>query len=366
MAYRQNHQVVYDSPSEAQDLCKGRGDELPGIVSRPLVTIIIPAFNAAATIDATLLSVRTQSHREIEILVIDDGSTDGTASIVEEHARSDSRVRMIRQPNSGVAVARNRGISESKGEFIAPIDADDLWKPTKIERQLEAMVAGGADVGLVYTWHAEIDDQDVVISTAHQPTVEGDALIPMLGWNIVGSGSNALMRKRAVIEAGGYDASLRANRSEGCEDMVLFVRIAEKHKFALVREHLTGYRRWQGGMSSNGLQMLRSQALANSKFRALYPQHARHIRRNYSAVCQYLFWQAVKTRDVQSAAILVSKLFVSAPFGALKVSKRVSLALLCSVLSRHTKKVFKTGVPPARVFTTAPPNSRSSAHEGFL
>src|SRR6478735_11425096 len=108
-----------------------------------LITVIIPAYNAAATLDQTLLSVRAQSYRDIEILIIDDGSLDEAPKIARRHAAADSRVRLISQANSGVAAARNRGIAEARGKLIAPIDADDLWASTKLERQIAMMAEGG-------------------------------------------------------------------------------------------------------------------------------------------------------------------------------------------------------------------------------
>src|SRR5579863_7666011 len=92
-----------------------------------LVTVVIPAYNAAHTIDETLRSARYQTHRNLEILVVDDGSKDATPEVVARHAVIDARIRLIVQENAGVAAARNRGIAEAKSDLIAPLDADDLW-----------------------------------------------------------------------------------------------------------------------------------------------------------------------------------------------------------------------------------------------
>jgi len=89
------------------------------MIEADLVTVIIPAFNAARTIDETLRSVRSQTHRRMEILVVDDGSVDATAQIVRSHATEDRRIRLIQQPNSGVAAARNRAIAEATGDYLA-------------------------------------------------------------------------------------------------------------------------------------------------------------------------------------------------------------------------------------------------------
>src|SRR5215475_4737819 len=113
------------------------------------VTVVIPAYNAEATLDETLRSVRSQTHRALEILIVDDGSSDGTPEVALAHAAADPRVRLIQQSNGGVAAARNRGIEEARATLIAPVDADDLWAPTKIERQVAALHRGGPRVALV-------------------------------------------------------------------------------------------------------------------------------------------------------------------------------------------------------------------------
>ncbi len=175
-----------------------------------LVTVIIPAHNAARTIGRTLDSVSAQTYRDLEIIVVDDGSTDQTPTIVRTHSRVDPRIRLIRQDNAGVAAARNRGVSEARGSFVAPVDADDLWEPTKIAKQMAMMHERGAKIGLVYTWLAKIDPHDQVLSLKHRPQDEGQVFLAMCLGNIVGTGSSPLMRKHVVEECGGYDPTLRA------------------------------------------------------------------------------------------------------------------------------------------------------------
>ena len=132
-----------------------------------LVTVIIPVFNGERWISSTLASAAAQTHSMLEILVIDDGSTDGTAAIVEAAASRDDRIRLIRKQNGGVSAARNKGIAEARGELIAPLDADDLWHREKIARQVAAMRS--PEVGLVYCWAVEIDEND----RNHSPRLRG-------------------------------------------------------------------------------------------------------------------------------------------------------------------------------------------------
>ncbi|MBK8993570.1 MAG: glycosyltransferase family 2 protein, partial [Gammaproteobacteria bacterium] len=106
--------------------------------SEDLVSVVIPAYNAAAFIERAVDSVLTQSYRSREVLVVNDGSTDRTGEVL---ARYGSAIRVIDQPNGGLSSARNRGIREARGEFVALLDADDRWLPEKLERQVQAMVA---------------------------------------------------------------------------------------------------------------------------------------------------------------------------------------------------------------------------------
>ncbi len=106
---------------------------------QPLVSVVIPAFNASTYIERTLRSVMRQTYAALEIVVVNDGSTDHTAKLVEQIAASDSRIRLLSTPNRGVAAARNTGIEASSGRFVAFLDADDLWHPTKIEKQVNAL-----------------------------------------------------------------------------------------------------------------------------------------------------------------------------------------------------------------------------------
>ena len=239
---------------------------------RDLVTVVIPAFNAAETIDETLSSVRWQTYRCLEIIVVDDGSTDKTAEIVRQHIARDQRVRLIKQENSGVAAARNRGISEALGDYVAPIDADDVWRPEKIEKQMAALHGAGEAVGLVYTWSAVIDANSRILRRPAGARHAGHVAYEVACSNFIGNGSAVLMRKAAIQEAGGYDPSLRARSAEGAEDWLLYFRIAARYQFALVPEHLTGYRFLPTNMSANVLRMLKGFDVVAGEMCKIYPQ----------------------------------------------------------------------------------------------
>ena len=255
----------------------------------PLVSVIVPAFNAEQTIHETLSSVRNQTHRNLEIIVVDDGSTDRTYQHASDHSRVDSRVRVVRQPNAGVAAARNRGIEEARADLIAPIDADDLWRPTKIARQVRALRAAGSEVKLVYTWSALIDKDSKVIDWGTHPLFAGDVLLALSRGNFVGNGSTALMQKSTLKELGGYDASLRTRQAQGCEDWSLFLQVAESAHFAVVPDYLTGYRQDSKAMSRDIEQMLRSDGLVRSEMLTRHPEYLFQIKLGRHLYMDWMF-----------------------------------------------------------------------------
>jgi glycosyltransferase involved in cell wall biosynthesis len=287
-----------------------------------LVSVVIPAFNAVATIDETLHSVRTQTYPHLEIIVVDDGSRDATREIVRRHATADPRIRLIEQANAGVAAARNRGIAAATGDYVAPVDADDLWRPQKIEKQMEALHRGGEAAALVYTWSARIDADSRVFDQSPGARHAGIVTREICCSNFIGNGSAVLMRKDAVLEAGGYDPSLRERMAEGVEDWLLYFRIATRHQFAVVPEHLTGYRYLPTSMSANFSKMLKGYDLVVAEMCQKYPQRTEEIKSGrLFYLTDYQFANAIKTkRPGYIAAAAISVLRESALRGARKVA----------------------------------------------
>lgn len=240
-----------------------------GAVGR--VSVIIPAYNAAATIERTISSVLNQTYADLEILVVDDGSTDGTASLVRRIAGSDRRIILLQKPNGGLVSARNHGISHASGEFIAPIDADDLWHPQKIEKQVTQMRASGEHVGLIYTWARGIDEEDRVLFDVAPWRFRGSVYAALVIRNFVGSGA-PLVRRRCANEVGGYDATLAPRGATCFEDLKFNLDIAERHHFDLVPEFLWGYRFRAGSMSTDTEAMIRSYELIVGEAHARHPE----------------------------------------------------------------------------------------------
>ena len=208
------------------------------------------------------------------ILVVDDGSTDSTATIVEEAARADARIRLIHQANLGVAAARNTGLADARGEFVAPLDADDLWHPQNVALQVAALEKAGPDVGVSYGWFVTISEDGALYGTATQSQFgrKQEVLSAQLEGNFIGNSSSTVMRKAAVETVGGYDTTLRARNAQGCEDQALYISLARNWDFTFVPKYLIAYRVHPWSMSRDFERMARSQALVLADLHRLRPR----------------------------------------------------------------------------------------------
>jgi glycosyltransferase involved in cell wall biosynthesis len=261
----------------------------------PLVSVILPVYNGAEFVGDALKSALSQTYRHIEIIAVDDGSTDGTSAVLELYALRDSRIRVLTQANGGVARARNRGMAEARGDFIAPLDADDLWEPTKIDRQMQRMLAAGNEAGFVYSWWVWIDQSGKVLDRSPRWMFEGRTFETLLQINFTGNASVPLFRRHCVEEAGGYNEQLAATGAGGCEDWELVLRVAERYAAAVVPEILIGYRRRPGSMSTACETMWSSQRRVVQAMGELRPDlNARVLRRAAHQFALYLaglcFW----------------------------------------------------------------------------
>lgn len=240
--------------------------------SQPLVSVIIPAYNAAAFLDRTLASILAQSYRNFEVIVVDDGSTDRTPDLVTDFAERDHRIHLVRQQNAGVAVARNTGIQKARGEFIAPIDADDIWYPDAIAKLVARFQQGPAHLAVVYAWSIDIDEYDRPMGSFHAATVAGNVYGTLICHNFLGNASSSLIRKSCLQQVGGYDAQLKSQQAQGCEDWDLYLRLAEHYEFDVVAEFLVGYRKLASSMSGDFSQMARSQELVLQDLQYRHPE----------------------------------------------------------------------------------------------
>jgi glycosyltransferase involved in cell wall biosynthesis len=202
--------------------------------SSPLVSVVVPNYNCGRFIADALESVLAQTYPAVEIIVVDDGSSDDSAEVL---ARYEERIRILRQPNQGVSAARNYGIRESRGELIAFLDADDLWDREKLAKQLPLFAA--ADVGLVHCAVEYIDEGGRPLGTnftgRRGRVLRAIALLQ--GTVVLAGGSTAVVRKSCFDKAGGFDREMST-----AADWDMWRRVACHYEIDVVREPLMKYR----------------------------------------------------------------------------------------------------------------------------
>lgn len=214
----------------------------------PRITVILPVYNAAVFLAATLDSILQQSYSDFEVIAVDDGSNDDSAMILATYAKQDRRLRVITQPNQGVATARNVGIAQAQAALIAPIDADDLWHPDFLAQHL-ARHTQTPDLAVSYCWSVDIDPQNRWIGGFQASPLEGWVHDTMLCHYFLGNGSCSVIRRDLLQAIQGYRTCFgnsAAGDSMGqavCEDWDLYLRLATQGHFGVVPQFLVGYRK---------------------------------------------------------------------------------------------------------------------------
>jgi len=230
----------------------------------PSVSVIIPVYNGEKTIAETIKSVLNQTFSDFELIIINDGSTDGTEQVVSNF--SDKRIKLINIKNSGPSAARNKGIEEAKGEYVSFIDSDDLWSQDKIEKQLDKLI-NNMEYGVAYSWTIFIDENSKYIHPLKKVDYQGNVSEKIIKGNFVGSGSNILVKKEAVKSIGYYCISLRYG-----EDWDYLIRLAQSYEFILVKDFHVFYRRKLNSLSSNVSALEDSSVKILNKYRERFSQ----------------------------------------------------------------------------------------------
>jgi len=240
----------------------------------PQISVIIPAYNAERTIRETIESVQRQTFLDFELIVINDGSKDRTVELVQ--SIQDERLKIFSYENGGLPVARNRGISRATGEFIAFLDADDLWTPDKLELQLTALKQH-PEAGVAYSWTCfmDVNEQGEAVSFLPSPqySFEGNVYEKLLVSDFIHSGSNTLIRRQAIASAGEFDPTLKS-----CEDWDYWLRLATRWHFVVVLKHQIFYRRTPGAMSSKVEVMKEAALIAMEKAYKAAPPELQYLK----------------------------------------------------------------------------------------
>lgn len=264
-------------------------------IKTPKVSVVIPCYNAMRFLPQTIDSVLEQTCQDFEIIIVDDGSTDSVkqwASTIE-----DERIHFVAQENQGVATARNTGLGRARGDYIAFLDADDLWHPSKLEKQVVAL-SENPEVGLVYTWVLLIDEVGFPLEKVWKISDEGNVWERLVEGNIIACGSVPLVRKSCVETVGLFEQF-----SFGCEDWDYWLRIAARYPFKVIKEILVYYRERPGSFSRPQEKLLseRLREMEESYGRlierafASAPEGSEHLKNKSHALASLsIAWEALK------------------------------------------------------------------------
>jgi glycosyltransferase involved in cell wall biosynthesis len=234
----------------------------------PVVSVVIPAYNAAWCVGKAIDSVLAQDFSDLEIIVVNDGSSDDTASVLSRYA---APVRVVHQPNGGLSNARNAGIGEARGEFIAFLDADDWWLPGKLSQQI-ALMRARPQLGFSSTAARVEDPAGQVINLWACAEWQDTFLAHLFQSNadVAGSGSAVIVRRTLFQQTGGFDPSLRS-----LEDIDMWMRLAAVADYACIETPLVVILKHPDSMSRN-LDVMRDAAIrVMHKNRNLLPQSLR-------------------------------------------------------------------------------------------
>ncbi|MEM6518754.1 MAG: glycosyltransferase [Cyanobacteria bacterium P01_C01_bin.70] len=204
-------------------------------MTKPTVSIVIPCYNAEKTIAATINSVLSQTFADLELIVINDGSTDETLNVIDQI--DDDRLQVFTFENAGPQKSRNRGIDKATGDYISLIDADDLWTVDKLHSQLTALQSA-PDAAVAYSWTDVIDEHGQIIQTGRRSRAEGHVFAALIQDNFLGSGSNPLIKANALRAVGGFDERILAG-----QDWDMWLTLAAHYSFVVVPQVQILYRK---------------------------------------------------------------------------------------------------------------------------
>ncbi|MDJ1172689.1 glycosyltransferase family 2 protein [Roseofilum capinflatum] len=264
----------------------------------PKISVVIPAYNAMAYLPETLENLLQQTWQDFEVIVVNDGSSDDTPQWVAEVR--DPRVKLVSQENQGLAGARNTGIAHAQGEYIAFLDADDLWEKTKLEKQLQSLEQN-PNVGLVYTWVLLIDAQGKKTGRVFKSEAQGKVWQTLIEENIVGCGSVAMVRRECFETCGLFDRNLKSF----VEDWDMWLRIASHYQFSVVPEPLVYYRQHANSASRNWSAMEESYKIVIEKAFDSAPLEVQDMKnKSYGRAYLCLAWKPLQSaeKDYQTAA----------------------------------------------------------------
>lgn len=311
-------------------------------------TIVVPAFNVAATLADTLLSLKAQTYEDFEVVIVDDGSTDNTKEIAAPFLQ-DRRFWYVSQANRGLSGARNRGIAEASGEFIGFCDADDIWHPDKLRRHIRHLDAK-PNVGVSFSGSQMIDKRGRYLALRQSPRLRRVSAAHILKRNPIGNGSTPVIRRAvfddiAYVHRDAYEALSYFDESfRQSEDIECWLRIALLTDWAFegIRGPLTYYRVAADGLSAKTDRQLASWENMIAKHRPLHPDFfAKHEAAARAYQLRYLARRAISSGNGTEARDYLARAWASSkePLWAEPIKSAVT------VIAAQAANLFKIEPP---------------------
>jgi glycosyltransferase involved in cell wall biosynthesis len=314
------------------------------------VSVIIPTYNAEKFVAKTIRSVLDQTYQDFEILVIDDESPDRSVEVCQQF--HDDRLRIISQKNRGLPGARNAGIRAATGEFIAFIDADDIWLPEKLAAHVKHLDRR-PEVGISFSYSAFIDDDDRLTGLYQKPKrLENITPDYVLCRNPIGNGSAAVLRrqvfddiafpddKHGAMETCYFDERVN-HHSADATDVECWLRISITTQWAMsgIAEPLTRYRIHTGGLSANVMRQLEALEAVIEKTRGYAPEIIGKCEHKAKAYHQrYIARRAVTLRDGKLAVSMMNQSLASDWRIALEEPKKTAMTIGAAYLLKALPK----------------------------
>jgi glycosyltransferase involved in cell wall biosynthesis len=294
-----------------------------------VISVIIPAYNVGRFVREAVDSALAQTFRDIEVIVVDDGSTDGSLeALCDLHH---PRLRVIREGHAGSAAARNAGLRLASGEMVAFLDADDRWAPQNLERQ-SAFLESHPEVDMTFGHSLVVDEAGRSLGFKSSSCAGPVSLSQLLRTNEIGNGSCLLLRREALDKAGWFNTNLTA-----CVDIDVWLRVASLRSGNVVAipEVLTFYRRRKGQISSQWRRMEAGYLQLLEGFRRAAPLEVqREEYRSRAGRYRYYARLAREAGEADTAARLLATAFCWAPLWLLADSRTwlIGSAVICQLL----------------------------------
>jgi len=272
----------------------------------PRVSIIIPTYNSIQYLPSAVASALNQTFKDFEIIIINDGSTDHTEEWILQ--QDDPKLRVVSQKNCGKSAARNAGILAARGNYLAFLDADDLWEPSKIELQVNYLDRYPR-TGLVYTWTVLADSNGRPTGRLISSRAAGDVWKDLVRDNILTCGSTPMVRRECFRTVGLFSKDLPL-----AQDWDMWIRIAAYYPFAVIEKPLVRYRQHDKNTSMKLDEMYRCNTLVLERaFQATSIDISTIRGQAYQSLCLYLGWVAIRIQDCDRAFFFWRKACNSAP-----------------------------------------------------